>query len=113
MTADLKTLEALPPSTAYRRIDFETAKVVPGFLPKTWILTVTGHKPWSSMSVELVPLIYVRQPEYWGIEVVAGQKGIGLPHEAPYTVALEITHVLGTDGIEVLGATKSEQIKVP
>ena len=36
-----------------------------------------------------------------------------LPQTAPYTVALEITHFLGTKGIEVIGATKSEKHAVP
>ncbi len=112
MTADLKVLEALPPATTFRRIDFETARVDPGFLPNTWFLTVSGRKPWASMTVELVPLVYIRRPEFWGIEVVAAQKGIGIPLEVPYSVVLEISHVLGTAGIEVIGATKSEKIKV-
>ena len=64
------------------------------------------------MIVELSPLIYIRQPEYWGIEVVGCQNGIGLPQTAPYTVALDITHLLGTKGIEVIGASGRKQLNV-
>ncbi|HEY0331882.1 MAG TPA: hypothetical protein VGC77_22635 [Rhodopseudomonas sp.] len=112
MATDLKALEALPPSTTFRRIDFDTARVDPGFLPNSWFLTVNGRKPWASMTVELVPLVYVKRPDFWGIEVVAAQRGIGIPLEVPYSVVLEISNVLGTAGIEVIGATKSEKIKV-
>ena len=65
------------------------------------------------MKVELVPLVYVQQPDYWGIEVIGCQGGIGLPVKVPYSVVLDITHVLGKDGIEVIGANGKEQIKVP
>jgi len=65
------------------------------------------------MKVELLPLIYIRQPEYWGIEVVGCQSGIGLPVMTPYHVTLDISHLLGTVGIEVIGAGASRKIKVP
>src|SRR6266852_5525458 len=110
---DIRTLEALPPSTLCRRIDFDRAQVVPGFIPKTYFLIVSGKKPWASMTVELDPLIYIVQPDYWGIEVVGCQKGFGIPVEVPYSVVLDITHVLGKHVIEVTGATKKEKIKVP
>ena len=86
---------------------------MPGFIPKTFILIVSGTKPWVTMKVELHPLIYIRQPEYWGIEVVGCQSGIGLPTTAPYQVALDISHTLGTKGIEVIGASTKKQISVP
>jgi hypothetical protein len=111
--ADLQSLQALPPSTLCRIINFDRAEVVPGIIPKTFFLIVHGHKPWITMSVQLVPLIYIIQPEYWGIEVVGCQHGIGLPMQAPYTVTLDISHVLGKHGIEVIGANKKQQIKVP
>jgi hypothetical protein len=114
MTAEAKrALEALPRSTACRRIDFTNAKVVPGIVPKTYFLIVSGTKPWLTMDVSLTPLIYVRQPDYWGIEVIGCLNGIGLPALAPYTVQLDITHVLGKKGVEVIGAKRSKKIKVP
>jgi hypothetical protein len=110
---NLKAFEALPNSTSCRVIDFATATVVPGIVPKTFFLIVTGTKPWITMHVELHPLIYIKQPVYWGIEVVGCQSGIVLPQTAPYHVALDISHVLGTKGIEVIGASSKKQIKVP
>jgi len=110
---DIRALEALPPSTMCRLISFDKAQVVPGFVPKTWFLIVSGKKPWASMKVELVPLVYVTQPDYWGIEVIGCQSGFGIPVEVPYSAVLEITDVLGKLGIEVIGANKKEKIKVP
>jgi hypothetical protein len=110
---DIKALEALPPSTLCRLIAFDRAQVVPGFIPKTFFLIVSGEKPWASMKVELVPLVFVQRPDYWGIEVIGCQSGIGLPVKVPYSVVLDITHVLGKHGIEVIGANRKEQIKVP
>lgn len=65
------------------------------------------------MTVELRPLTYIRQPEFWGIEVVGFLPGFGLPVVAPYTVSLPLDGVTGRRGIEVLGATRSEKIEVP
>ncbi|MEV0614525.1 hypothetical protein AB0I81_14450 [Nonomuraea sp. NPDC050404] len=96
-----------------RLIDFEEAKVVRGIVPNTFILVVSGTKPYLNMEVSLVPLTYVKQPEFWGIEVVGTLKGFGLPATAPYTVTLPLDGVIGTEGIEVIGANKSKTIKVP
>jgi hypothetical protein len=109
----LKAFESLPHSSTCRLINFEKADVVPGFAPNTFFLIVAGTKPWATMKVELHPLIYVGKPEYWGIEVVGCQIGIGLPTTAPYHVALDITHLLGTKGIEVIGASSKKQFNVP
>jgi hypothetical protein len=59
-----------------------------------------------------VPLIYIQQPEYWGIEVVGCLPGIGLP-EAPYTISIPLDGITGTKGIEVIGATRSEKREFP
>jgi hypothetical protein len=109
----LREFESLPQSSSCRLIDFDKAQVVPGFFPKTFFLIVTGTKPWVAMDVELRPRIYIKRPDYWEIEVDGCQSGIGLPMEMPYYVALDIPQSLGTKGIEVVGATRREQINVP
>ncbi len=83
--SDLKRFESLPHSTSCRLIDFDDVRVVPGIVPKSFILIVSGTKPWVTMKVDLHPLIYIRQPEYWGIEVVGCQSGIGHANRAPIT----------------------------
>ena len=109
----LKAFESLPHASTCRLIDFEKADVVPGFDPNTFFLIVAGTKPWVTMKVDLHPLIYVTRPDYWGIEVVGGQDGNGLPQVAPYHLALDITHLLGTKGIEVIGASRKKRFNVP
>jgi hypothetical protein len=109
----IKRIGELPPSTMCRLIPFTEAVVVPGFIANTFFLIVHGQKPWASMKVELVPLVYIIKPDYWGIEVVGCQSGIGIPLVVPYSVVLDITHVRGHHGIEVIGANRKQQIQVP
>ncbi|GAB7046097.1 hypothetical protein [Catenuloplanes indicus] len=105
-------LDAPVPRTS-RLIDFDDASVVMlKTNPPQFILRVKGVKPWSNMKVDLVPLVYVRQPEYWAVEVVGTLSGVGLPVEAPYEASLNVTGTLGTKGVEVVGATKRERIDV-
>lgn len=106
--------EALPHSSSCRLIDFREAEVRPGIVNGTYILIVRGTKPYLNMEVTLIPLVYVRQPEYWGIEVTGCLPGgIGLPATEPYTATLALNGIIGTKGIEVIGATRSEEIPVP
>jgi hypothetical protein len=66
------------------------------------------------MEVQLEPLVFIRQPEFWGIEVVGRLPGgIGLPALAPYDVTIPLNGITGTKGIEVIGASRSKKIKVP
>jgi hypothetical protein len=102
-----------PVSESVRLIDFEHAEVRPGFLPGTYILVVAGTKPYLNMQVALSPLVYVRQPEYWGIEVIGALPGIGLPALAPYTVSLPLDSIRGSIGIEVIGANQTQFINLP
>lgn len=109
----LADIVALPTGTGSRIIDFEKAEVRPGFVSGTWFLIVSGVAPCSNMTVSLQPLIYIRQPEYWGIEVVGTLPGgICMTALKDYVAVLEITNVLGTEGIEVIGATRTEKIEV-
>ena len=102
-----------PVAESVRLIDFERAEVRPGFLPGTYILVVSGTKPYLNMQVTLSPLVYVRQPEYWGIEVIGSLPGIGLPALAPYTVSLPLDSIRGSLGIEVIGANQTQLINLP
>jgi len=102
-----------PAAQSSRLINFEKAEVRPGFVSGTFILIVSGEAPCLNMQVSLVPLIYVRCPEYWGIEVVGTlPDGFCLTAMKPYTVTLQLTGITGSDGIEVIGANKSQKIKV-
>ncbi len=107
----VREFQALPAPQSCRVIDFESAQVftLPTEPPRH-VLVVRGEKPYFNMQVSLVPLVYVRQPEYWGIEVVGCLPAVGLPALAPYVVNLDLEGTIGTRGIEVIGATRSEKI---
>lgn len=104
----------LRPSESYRVIDFDNVEISPGIVNDTWFVTVSGTKPFLNMSVRLTPLVYIRQPEYWGIEVVGflpgyQRKGAVLYNSEP----LPLDGIRGTKGIEIIGSTKSEKREVP
>jgi hypothetical protein len=107
-----KLLKAPLPSSV-RLISFTKARIVPGIVNGTWILIVSGNKPCFNMTVRLSPLIYVRRPEFWGIEVVGSVPGFCLPAIAPYTVSLPLAGITGTKGVEVIGSNKRQKIIVP
>jgi hypothetical protein len=100
-------------------IDFTRAEVVsPMIYPPKPTLVVAGEKPYASMEVTLVPLTYVSQPPYWGIQVVGSPTERG-PHveplitSVPYTVQLDLAGVTGSSGVEVIGANTTAQMAVP
>jgi hypothetical protein len=97
-----------------RLVDFERAEVrILESFPPRYLLVVSGTKPCLNMKVELVPLIYIQQPDYWAIEVVGSVPGgICLPALSPYSVDL-LDPPLGIKGIEVIGASSQERIEIP
>jgi hypothetical protein len=106
--------QALRPAQSCRVIDFNTAQVIMAkSAPPGNVLIVSGEKPYLNMDVSLIPLVYIQQPDYWGIEVVGCLPQIGLPATAPYVVQLDLAGTIGTHGIEVMGATRSEKIDIP
>lgn len=109
----MRDFMSLPQAESCRLIEFDKCEIRPGFLPDTYVLVVSGTKPYANMEVNLVPLIYIMQPDYWGIEVVGCLRGIGIPVLTPYTVSLPLDSVRGTKGIEVIGAKHSEKHNVP
>ncbi|MGH3751312.1 MAG: hypothetical protein ACRDRP_01210 [Pseudonocardiaceae bacterium] len=106
--------EAAPPATDCRVIDFKSARVrtLPT-VPPGQVLVVRGEKPYLNMQVNLVPLVYIRQPEYWGIEVIGCLPEVGLPAVADYVVKLDLAGTIGTRGIDVIGANRSKKIDIP
>jgi hypothetical protein len=115
--ADAEQMERFtkaPPATSFRLLDFDYADVVTlESFPPQFVLRVSGTKPLANMQVQLVPLVFIRQPEYWGIEVVGSLPGgIGLPALAPYEVSLPLTGFLGTQGIEVIGASRVQRFDI-
>lgn len=110
----VEELKTLRPPESCRLIDFDKAEVRPGFIPNTFFLVVTGKAPYFRMQVQLVPLVFVKRPQYWGIEVVGCLLGPFAPREfRPFVETLPLDGVIGEKGIEVVGATRSVKIDVP
>ncbi len=112
--AQFEAYQALPLTASARRLDFDHAEVIAlRTFPLQYILQVSGIKPYANMDVDLVPVTYIRQPDYWEIEVVAWLRGIGLPASAPYAVSRPLLGILGTSGVEVAGATRRQRFDIP
>ncbi|HSV67520.1 MAG TPA: hypothetical protein VLJ59_16645 [Mycobacteriales bacterium] len=106
-------LLARPPASTFRLIDFEEAKILSLLtFPGQFVLQVSGLKPYADMKVSLEPVVYIRQPEYWEIEVVGSLSGIGLPVDTPYTVSLPLAGSIGSIGIDVVGATTFQRFDI-
>ncbi len=113
MQPDYAPMTDLPAPTSTRLIDFETVEIrTLRSFPPQHVLVVSGAKPFINMEVTLEPLVFIRQPEFWGIEVVGSLPGIGLPALAPYQVSIPLAGITGTKGIEVIGASRSEQVEL-
>ena len=105
-------------ATVQRLIDFVRADVVTQMIyPPRPTLVVSGATN-IPVDVTLVPLVYVSQPRHWGIQVVgctddSGPRPTQPIAAIPYSVQLDLAGVIGTEGVEVIGATMTEQIAVP
>jgi hypothetical protein len=102
---------------AQRLIDFDRADVItPMIYPPRPSLVVSGTLPFP-MDVTLVPLVYVSRPQWWGIQVVGSTEAGPHPTQPitaiPYSVDLNLQGITGTEGVEVIGANKSERLAVP
>lgn len=104
----------LPKTESCRLIDFEKVEIQCDSATKKCTLIVSGIAPCVNMRVDLIPRVYITQPEYWGIEVVGCLSGgICLTALRPYVAIISLEGITGTKGIEVIGATRSEKREVP
>ena len=101
--------ERLPLADTCRRIDFDFVTIQAMSPPHGALLVVAGIKDWLNLTVVLRPRCYQTPPAFWGIEVVGALPGHGVPGAVDFHVVLPLQGVCGTEGIEVIGATKSER----
>jgi hypothetical protein len=106
------TSEEATPQT--QLIDFEDAELIAMEPPPVgFALRVRGQVPCLNMVVRLVPVRYVRQPEYWAIQVLGYlQGGVCLPAVRDFDEAL-VQPPMGTQGIVVVGESKRLSIEKP
>ena len=99
-----------PASTTCRLVSFHSAQIVESKPPK---LVVKGTAPCLNMHVSLQPRIYIQCPDYWGIEVVGCLQGpFCLTAIKEFTETIVLDGIIGSEGIEVIGANDKEQIEV-
>jgi hypothetical protein len=98
-----------------RLIDFERVDVISLMIyPPRPTLVVSGRKPTPDTEVTLVPLTYVSRPQYHGIQVVGTLIDAG-PEDGSgeYTAQLDLVGITGTEGVEVIGASRTTRLAVP
>ncbi|HMG47439.1 MAG TPA: hypothetical protein VK614_08270 [Allosphingosinicella sp.] len=105
------SFKALPSPASCKLVDFDGCKVIKLFAHPPYVLLVWGTRHSSNVEVSLRPLIYVTKPDYWGIEVVGCQSGIGLPVEIPYVEVMMLMTTIGKKGVEIIGA--NQKVKIP
>ncbi|MGD9543905.1 MAG: hypothetical protein AB7F41_12395 [Methylocystis sp.] len=110
--------EKAPPATSWKLLSRTVggvkakAEVRPGFVPDTYILIVSGKKPCLNMTVRLAPATYVRQPEYWEIQVTGSVPGICLTAIGDYHETLPLDGVRGAKGVVVKWADDSQTFDI-
>lgn len=99
------------PVESCRRVSFESHVILESEPP---MLVVRGEAPCANMEVSLQPLVYVRCPEYWGIEVVGCLPGgVCATATKPYQVSISLAGIIGSQGIEIIGSNRTEQVELP
>jgi hypothetical protein len=99
----------LPVAQTWRRVDFDWVSIEAATADHSAVVMVGGIKHWLNLRVELVPRCYQSRPEFWGIEVVGALPGYGVSSVVDYNVTLQLDGIHGTQGIEIIGATKCER----
>jgi hypothetical protein len=73
-------------------------------------LIASGTLPCLNMEAELLPVMYIMQPEWWVISLTGKQDGdICMESIKPYAIRRNISHDIGTKGIEVVGSDGSKR----
>jgi hypothetical protein len=67
-------------------------------------LVVSGLSAYANIRVELMPLVYITQPDYWEVELVGSVVNFALPAVTPFEVRLPLERSYGSEGIRVVGA---------
>jgi hypothetical protein len=94
-------------------VDFEDAYLLMDFEPPNPSLIVGGTLRYP-MEVELEPRATDGQPEYQPIEVVGYREEAVIEVETPFSVQRSLKDLpMGSKGLEVIGATRSEKLDLP
>lgn len=92
--------------------DFDSAEVVPGAAAGTFELVVRGYSGVCE-ELSLQPLVYIQQPEYWGYQLISHATAEVCTRQAVRFEVRAALNSVGTKGVEVIGATKTQALAVP
>ncbi len=108
---DLTTAQfnRLPTTTTCWRVDFDYVAIEGRGSGGQPLVLVSGIKEWLNLHIELRPRCYQTPPDFWAIEVVGTLPGYGVRGTVDYHVVLPLAGLWGYEGIEIVGATKSER----
>lgn len=105
--------QSLPAAESCRLVTFDEVEVLPAEPPGAATLVVRGTVPCFNMQVKLMPRVYIRCPEYWAIEVIGClPDGICVTAIKEYEVSRSLSGIIGSRGIEVVGADGSERVEL-
>jgi hypothetical protein len=104
----LKTRTVLSEETSHL-IDFEKVDVLPGIASGFWFLIVRQNPSSANVTVHLVPRRHETRPDYWQYELVGCTSGENIPSTAQAIVSPLFRELIGTKGIEIVGATRKER----
>lgn len=96
-------------------VDFKTAELVKS--GDRILLQVTGEAPHAGLSIEVRSVLYVMQPDYWQMGLVAchpEEVSPGGP-PVPFTVDINVAGSVGRKGVELSGrpGSKSKRLDAP
>ena len=95
-------------------IDFDSVKIEYDRPAGIYKLTITGIKPHTNMEVSLAREEYARKPAFWWSAVVGCVKNfIAVPLATRYFLTVPLDPFVGTQGVEIVGASGSVRRKAP
>jgi hypothetical protein len=95
-------------------IDFDSVDIEWYRDRRTYVLTVSGIKPYTNMEVSLSHYSYPGRPAYWATTVIGCVKNfLVMPIPSPYYVTMPLDQFVGTKGVEIVGASRKLRHTVP
>ena len=96
-------------------VDFKTADLVPA--GDRVVLKVTGEAPHEGLTIDISAVLYVMQPDYWQMVLVACHPEGTTPSGPPvtFTADINISGTIGRKGIELSGrpGSKPRRLDLP
>ena len=89
---------------SWKLVSFEDAHIFDSGEEFYSSLVVEGVSPYVNLELDLIPLVYSEQPEYWEIELVGCLRKFALPGLMPFQKILPLDFQIGSKGIELIGA---------